>query len=225
MPTTLPPHCEQLLSPEENLRWRRYRQPTHRNRFLIGKTLQRMVLSAYLPIAPSSWRFVHKPLGRPEVGAPSAGRRLRFSLSHTTGLCALAVTLDRDLGMDVEHEGISLTSNLVNFALSSAECAVRSQHQAENCRDPFFDFWTLKEAYLKAQGIGLSFALSSISFTLLDNGRAALTASPKLPKPDEWQFMRLRPTEKHQLSVAVACSAEPLSIVLHNAMSVVRWND
>ncbi|HJV96408.1 MAG TPA: hypothetical protein VJ608_10250, partial [Albitalea sp.] len=84
----------------------------------------RHVLSLYRPaVPPSQWHFDTAAHGRPEVGGWAGERgsaappRLRFSLSHTDGLVAVAVTHDWDIGVDVERERADLDLAVIAPAL------------------------------------------------------------------------------------------------------------
>ncbi|QDU28025.1 4'-phosphopantetheinyl transferase sfp [Anatilimnocola aggregata] len=194
----LPANCEGWLTADERQRWRRYRLPADRERYLRGKTLQRTALSRYLPIAPPDWRFRIESQGRPVISSPATGTDLRFSLSHTTGLTALAVASDREVGIDVEYVNRQVPDSLARFALSPAELAERAQLQAARDQDPFFEFWTLKEAFLKARGSGFSVAPATLSFTLMTREEPTLMRSV-----EAWQFAQLKPSPAHQLALAI----------------------
>lgn len=72
----------------------------------------------------------------------------------------------------------------------------------------FLDLWTLKEAYLKARGVGLTVPTSAVSFQLEPGSTARVTFGPEVhDDPGEWQFHRCRP-RTHYLAVAVGRSAE-----------------
>src|SRR5205807_3952580 len=133
------------------------------------------VLSRYADVSPGGWRFVRSALGKPEVRLPPltlpspprggegkggwGSRSLCFNLTHTRGLAACAVTWDREVGVDAEdwqRQGRELSEGLIRYCLSPEERAcLKGLPPAERKRG-FFDYWTLKEAYIKARGLGLS---------------------------------------------------------------------
>ena len=93
---------------------------------------------------------------------------LRFNLSHTDGLVVCLVAVEREIGVDVEHTaragsvGIEIAER---FSSPSEVAELRSLPFADQ-RSRFFDYWTLKEAYIKARGLGLHLPLDQFSFHL-----------------------------------------------------------
>jgi 4'-phosphopantetheinyl transferase len=74
---------------------------------------------------------------------------------------------------------------------------------AEQC-ERFFDYWTLKEAYIKARGMGLAIPLDQFWFTLDASAPVRIAFAPELDDdPASWQFARLRPSARHRVAVAV----------------------
>src|SRR5262249_19525223 len=93
---------EELLSPDERERRQRFYFERDRHRFLVTRALVRTVLSRYADVPPMAWNFTTNRYGRPEVAGPTRWPPLRFNVSHTDGLTACLVVLERDVGVDVE---------------------------------------------------------------------------------------------------------------------------
>lgn len=82
----------------------------------------------------------------------------------------------------------------------------------------FFDYWTLKEAYIKALGLGLSAPLHRFAFRLRPDERPHLTAGLD-GHPQQWHFELCSPTACHRLAVAVRSALPPRIRVRHLAWS------
>jgi 4'-phosphopantetheinyl transferase len=194
-----------ILDEEERARAARYLRPEDRVRSIAARALLRLMLSRYAPVAPSAWQFVTNRYGRPElVHVPAEAGDLRFNVSHTDGLVAVAVARGRDIGVDVEHIDRPLTHDIAGRFFSPAE--VRDLRRASPDEQPrvFFDYWTLKESYIKARGMGLALPLAHFSFHLRPDQPPAISFAPPLDDdPARWQFAQAWPSARHRLAVAV----------------------
>jgi 4'-phosphopantetheinyl transferase len=201
---------ERLLSPAERERWQRYRVEDARLQYLVGRALVRTSLSRYADVAEGAWEFGANRHGWPYVTEPASHRDLRFNLSHTDGLVACAVSRDCELGIDVETIDRRLdVFELAPSVFAPAEVASLVETSPEERRDLFFCYWTLKEAYIKARGIGVSLALDGFAFDL---GGAAPRVRFSEKCPDDaarWRFRQYVPTPRHKLALAVATPAAP----------------
>ena len=74
-------------------------------------------------------------------------------------------------------------------------------------RDRFLTYWTLKEAYLKARGLGISVPLREISFVLQPDGAQITFLGSLAGTPTDWTFQLERPTGRHLVAIAVASAA------------------
>jgi 4'-phosphopantetheinyl transferase len=193
-----------LLSPQERERHQRFHFEKHRHQYLVSHALVRLTLSRYAPVAPEAWTFTTNTYGRPEVvgeGSP----RLRFNLTHTDGMAIVAVMLDADVGVDVEDtlrpgETVGLAHRYFAPAESSALLALPVERQ----RERFFEYWTLKEAYIKARGMGLSLPLEQFAFELQPGRSPRISFDPQLQdEPEAWQFFQLRPSARNLAALAV----------------------
>lgn len=174
-----------LLSGEERERYERMPLPGPRLSFVIARALVRCALSNHADVPPQEWRFSLGPHGKPEIAEPSGLPPLRFNLSHTAGLCACAVALDREIGVDVEMTGRRTEKLAIARRFFRPEEAAAVEAEPEL----FFDYWTLKEAFIKATGRGLSMPLAE---------------APSLDsQPAGWRIFRDRPTPRHLSAVAV----------------------
>jgi 4'-phosphopantetheinyl transferase len=216
--------CTALLAADELARMARFRFAADRLRYLFAHALVRTTLSRYAPgTPPGRWRFRANVYGRPEIAAeadaPAGGEApLRFNLSHTAGLVACVVARGRDVGIDVEHLWPpTFDLGIAEDHFARAERAGLEALPAEARRERFFAIWTLKEAYIKARGMGLALPLDRFAFELdgLDARSDAQAEIHVRFEPDmndddaRWLFARLRPTSAHAHALAVAVRREP----------------
>jgi 4'-phosphopantetheinyl transferase len=195
-----------LLSEPERAKWRRFVAPDAQLQYLVSRALVRTTLSRYAEVAEDAWQFETNRYGRPYVSQPRSLRDVQFNLSNTTGLVVCAVARGCDIGIDVEN----FTRNLDVDALAPAVFApaeladVFLQRPPGDRRDRFFSYWTLKEAYIKARGMGLSLPLDAFWFDL--GGRSPLLhVTDRCPDvPERWRFRQYAPTTTHRMAIAVA---------------------
>ena len=188
------------LQPEERTRFDRYRFDRDRMMFLLGRVMARSLVGQALGVAPTAWRWREGAHGRPEIAAPDT--RVHFNLAHSAGLVACAIGCGREVGVDVEDLARAATDAALIRRYCSPEEADDIEGRGLGWRDRFLEYWTLKEAYLKARGVGISVHLSDISFSIDDDGvRVAFLRS--LEGTDtRWAFDLHRPTDRHLLAVA-----------------------
>jgi 4'-phosphopantetheinyl transferase len=198
--------CRRLLSPDEIERNGRFVFRKDRHRDLVTRALVRSVLSRYRPeVDPASWQFSTNAYGRPEVAGTRQQPPLHFNLSHTDRLIVCLVGRAREIGVDVEHVGrVVLAEDIAERFFSPTEVRDLWALPAEVRRDRFFDLWTLKEAYIKARGLGLQLPLDQFSFHL-DTGQAIrISFGPRIrDDPRSWQFSLFRLTTGHRVAVAL----------------------
>ncbi|MEW6319720.1 MAG: 4'-phosphopantetheinyl transferase superfamily protein [Acidobacteriota bacterium] len=215
---------ESLLTAEEHQRLRRFIPDEPRREFLVGRALARLMLTRFGGAPPEAWRFRLTPHGRPELAdRPPGVADLRFNLSHTRGLVACALTVGRELGVDVEYVRRPVTHDVAERFFSAREAAdLRALPEAER-PSAFFDYWTLKEAYIKARGLGLALPLGQFTFARSADGRPPrVTFDPALDdRPETWQFALRSPTPDHRLAVAVRRSGPDLPLVVDEVVPEV----
>jgi 4'-phosphopantetheinyl transferase len=190
-----------LLAPEELERAARYRFECHRRIAVATRVLLRTVLSRYEAVPPGDWRFVVDEHGRPTIA--EGGGSLRFSLSNTDGLVACAVARGVDLGVDVERLRRRAPLEVADRFFAPAEVAALRALPERARHRRFFDYWTLKESYIKARGLGLALPLEKFSISFHE-GSPRIEIDPSLGDDGaSWQLAQQKPTREHVLSLCV----------------------
>ncbi|MCM2416779.1 4'-phosphopantetheinyl transferase superfamily protein [Streptomyces sp. RKAG293] len=185
--------------------------------FVTARVLLRTALSRCVPgVGPAEWAFRTGSHGRPEVLSPRTAPRLRFNISHTRGLAACLVCPEIDCGLDVECLDRSFDPvRLARSMLSAAEADdVAAAPGGYVTTERFIRYWTLKEAYSKGRGLGLSLPTGSYSFRLGPPGPARLHASDD--DGADWQFGQWLHGPGHMVAVAMRRGpAGDLALVRH----------
>jgi 4'-phosphopantetheinyl transferase len=169
------------LSTQEIERYERFNFDKDRHNYLVSHALLRHALSKYSAvITPSQWQFSSNAHGKPElqqsVTPDTDAPVIRFNLTHTDGLCACVVTLNKTCGIDAEN--IHRQNNLAAVARRMfADEELKMLHQSADEKQQFFNFWTLREAYVKALGTGLAGSSKDYYFSLDTTGSLDSTGS------------------------------------------------
>ncbi|MCA1376369.1 MULTISPECIES: 4'-phosphopantetheinyl transferase superfamily protein [unclassified Bradyrhizobium] len=202
--------CRRLLSVDERARADRFVFERHRRQYIFAHAMLRLALSQVASnVAPTDWSFGAGRYGRPFVAAPATSTALHFSLSHADGCVACVVSRHEAVGVDVEtvsRRVAPLSTALRFFAPEEVE-ALRGLPEPAAI-ERFFDYWTLKEAYLKARGFGLNLPLDAFAMQV---SREAIEISFKpdiVDDPNAWRFSLCSPSPAHRLAIADGSRAD-----------------
>ncbi|HTU23191.1 MAG TPA: 4'-phosphopantetheinyl transferase superfamily protein [Gemmataceae bacterium] len=194
----------EFLADDERRRAERFHFEKDRRHFIAGRSALRILLAGYLACRPEDVRFTYSSYGKPQLANQASD--LRFNLTHSHGLALLAVTRGRDIGVDVERvrdmerDGERLAERF----FSPREAAVLRSLPPEQRREAFFSCWTRKEAYIKANGKGLSLPLDQFDVSLRPGEPAALLATRHDPQEvRRWSMQSLLPAEGYVGALAV----------------------
>lgn len=181
-------------------RIQRYHRLQDRQRSLAGVMLSRKMISALTGVSEGDITVLRDQCQKPFL--PHLD--LHFNLSHSGNHVACAVG-PVPLGIDLEQvRPVQNFTAICKRVFTPAEQAAIEAGPPEDVLDRFFDYWTLKESYLKALGYGLSKPLQSFSIEI-DRGR-----SPQLIDHSEmgpWYFKLYRLGDSYRCAV---CAASPL---------------
>lgn len=192
-----------LLAPDERARHGRFVFAKDRHQFLVTRGVIRTLIGGYLGIDPAACGFETDRYGRPSLCRPS-GTGLAFNIAHTGGMIACAVARESEIGVDAEDASRPIDLDVARRFFSAEEAdAIDALPGAERA-ERFFEYWTLKEAYIKARGLGLALPLDGFSMHLDGAAAASIRLSAAIDDDAQtWQFARFRPSPRHRLALAV----------------------
>lgn len=206
-PWTLHTLRQGALSEDEMERAGRLVFQRDRDRFVAAHGILRTILGSYLGLPPLRLSFANGPQGKPALAEPCGCGEpaLRFNMSHSHGLALFAVACEREVGVDVEKMSTALDYDQIarRFFAASEVRAIHSLPHGERLR-AFFHYWTLKEAFLKAAGHGLTLNLDQfeVSATPLHHP-SLLSVHGCAHEASGWSLRRLAPHPTYSASLAV----------------------
>lgn len=187
-----------------------------RTSYLVAHGMLRHALTQYCKdVSPAGWSFEIGPHGRPEVAHAGSAGQIRFNLSHTRTLVACVVMRSVPCGIDVEYLDRHLdVHELLHTTLSESERVRFASIPTADHAARFFRHWTLKEAYVKAIGLGLLVPFDKISFELDQDIALSLDAS-LAAHSTSFKFEQWVTTDRHMVSVALGSPS--CRLVCHDA--------
>jgi 4'-phosphopantetheinyl transferase len=196
------------LEDHERIRYAACGIDAARREYLGTRALVRTALAHYSGRPPECLRFRTDPLGRPELTSPVMPG-LRFSLAKTRELAVGLFAFDHEVGVDVELVAPIDAVEMAGHYFSPGETAELSRLEEAARLSRFYELWTLREAYLKARGIGLDLPLDQLVFRPTPSGEARAEFGPAIRDDAvQWQFGLARLTDRH---LAATCIRRPSS--------------
>lgn len=151
------------LSDDEILKIDRLRSQRHRAYAVSMKEQLRALLSCYMGLLPSDIRFQQAAFGKPYI----IDSPISFNVSHSGSMALVAITLEKELGVDIENwRHLDNLEGMVCRNFSKAEQAQWLNIADDERMSTFFNIWTCKEAFIKATGRGLGLGVSRCGFSL-----------------------------------------------------------
>lgn len=159
-----------ILSEDELERHSKFVYQKDKHQYLVTHVLTRYVLSEYLPhIPPSDWQFNHSKHGKPSIRNEVLPFALNFNISKSHGTSVVAITREFNVGVDVELINSEIQpKEIAQYFFSVKEASDLNHLSGHLIADRFFSLWTLKEAYIKAKGLGFAIPLDQFSFDFDD---------------------------------------------------------
>lgn len=157
------------LSADELSRASRFRFEKDQRRFIRARGILRQILGAYLQKPPHALRFQYSNNGKPILASASGDDSLQFNLSHSDDMVLYAFTRNRNIGIDLERIQADVDiEQIASRFFAEAELNSIEQEPESKRNELFFQYWTRKEALIKATGEGLSFPIETFDVSGVD---------------------------------------------------------
>jgi 4'-phosphopantetheinyl transferase len=184
----------ETLSADERDRAARFYFEKHRWRFVVGRGTLRTIIGSYLQVAPDKVRFTYNDKGKPSLVEPNVDG-FEFNVSHSHELALYAFALGVSIGVDVEViRPVNDMEALAKRFFSPLEYEMLQRVTPENRLEAFFNCWTRKEAYVKAEGLGLFIPLDSFTVSLTPSQPARfIQLTAQANHNEAWSLHHLHP--------------------------------
>lgn len=198
------------LSADEHDRAQRFYRSEDRDRFILSRGGLRYLIARYLICSPEAVAFAYSDYGKPSLANPSTA--LSFNLAHSGKWVVYVFGRCEHVGVDVEQVVLrTQLDGLVQRCLTPNEQA-RLPQSAPDRLQGFFQYWTIKEAHLKAIGLGLSYPMTEVE--------VAWQPEPHLVRPAEiptasitsWAVRLWFPADDAIAAVCVGQTSSKISI-------------
>jgi 4'-phosphopantetheinyl transferase len=214
-----------LLCETEQQQEQRFYFARDRHRYLVTRILVRSVLSRYAPVAPNEWRFDTNAYGKPHIANCEQLRKtIAFNVTHSDNLVILGVANEHALGLDTENARARIVSlELADAYFAPEEVTDLRAQSTERQQRRFFEYWTLKESYIKARGMGLSIPLDQFSFSFSHKQTIQLAIhSSQDDLPVHWDFWQFELNADYLVAVCAKRSdLQPPSLVPHHVVPLL----
>jgi phosphopantetheinyl transferase len=147
----------ELLDPWEQEQARSIVTRNRRIAHIASRALIRLALSEFSGkmVRPDAWRFTTNPFGKLTL-ARANRRKLSFSLSYAMSMLMIGVSEHPQIGVDIEPVPDWTCADVTWDSLTERETLTLLSLPAAERYPAFLRIWTLKEAYAKCLGIGVS---------------------------------------------------------------------
>jgi 4'-phosphopantetheinyl transferase len=201
-----------VLCPQERLRASGFRFDRDRDRFVTFRAILRSILSLYLHRSAQSLRFRYGLHAKPFLEREPNDQDIRFNLSHSRNRALIAVTVGRDIGVDLEHRNTDLESvRLACRFLTESESAFIYRHDPDEQPDAFLACWTRKEAWIKAIGCGIGHSMERLDVSA-SLGRPIAKLTTNHAHAADWSTHQLHPTGDSVAAIVVQGNLEHLTL-------------
>lgn len=194
---------QQVLSGDERQRAERFVAQKDRDAFVAARGLLRLILGRYLGLEPESLHFCYGSYGKPALAPEFNPERLCFNLSHSGKMALYAVALNGELGVDLERLEVLNYEAIAQRFFSSQESATLLALPVNARREAFFNCWTRKEAFVKAQGRSIAL-LNQFEVSLAPKAAALLSIDGNSQAGTRWTLQALNPGFGYAAALAIA---------------------
>ena len=190
-----------ILSSDEKARAERFYFEIDRHHYIAGRGILRSLVGGYLDIKPAQIEFVYGQYGKPAL----RDQTLEFNLSHSMDMALYIFSLGHKVGIDIEftHPMPEMDKFAAEHFTPGENKLIHSLPEAQKL-DTFFKIWTCKEAFLKANGFGLTIPINQVEISLdVENSAILNVGAQNKEQTQDWRLELLTPVDGYRAALAV----------------------
>jgi 4'-phosphopantetheinyl transferase len=154
--------CWSVLTDHERKRSERFKHDGAREEFVVSRAMLRTLLARYVDVDSNEITYRNAPGGKPFLVEIPGKPAPWFNMTHSHGVALYAISLDQEVGVDVEMLGRRTDAERVAKRFFTERESERIMAREPDLRkDAFIRTWTCKEACLKWTGAGLKGGLKT----------------------------------------------------------------
>jgi 4'-phosphopantetheinyl transferase len=206
----------ETLSEEETENARRFVRESDRDRYIFSHGLLRSILGAYLGCSPQQLVFGTNEYGKPFLVSPNSNNGIQFNLSHSQNVALIAVARQIAVGIDVEYiRRLPDAHEIVDRFFSTNERRFLFSLPPAEFNEAFFACWTLKEAFAKGLGKGLSYPLDKLNLIFSSERPEDVVFCDSSSDCHSWKMIRLSPGPGYSGALAIGAPVSELGFFEH----------
>ena len=195
------------LDQSEQARLERIQAARRRREFVLCRSALRAVLCDRLDCDNTQLSFEDSEQGKPSALVRAAAAAIDFSVSHSGGHALIAVVEEGRVGIDVEDRSTTRDiDGAASLTFTPAEQAELAAMSGARKTEFFYRIWTMKEALIKALGVGFGLNPSRFEIppAMRSGARHCVFRFPHLPG-ERWRLEDLG-----NAAFAAAIATEPV---------------
>lgn len=163
-----------FLSVDEHERARRFHFEKDQRRFIVARGILRKILGDYLGVNPIDICFEYNQFGKPILAPVPDNDNVCFNISHSDAYALYAINRRKKIGIDIERVRDEVVfMEIAQKFFSQNEINSLESINKNKRAELFFQYWTRKEAFIKARGEGISFPMEKCDVSFI-NGSSLL---------------------------------------------------
>lgn len=214
--TTETERMREFLAPDELAKAERFRFYQDYNRYVLGRGFLRILLARLLDMLPKDIQFVYGEHGKPELCPTLNKINLFFNLAHSEYVALYGFRKGKRIGVDVEKLEMDLDWQLISrevFSPGERKQIIKLSPEPHMQRKAFFNCWTRKEAFIKAEGAGMCIALDSFEVSV-DPGIVSgqIVMGQNIEPGTQWFYTTIGSIHGYAASVAYSDCLEKIKM-------------
>ncbi len=175
------------LSEEEQIRADKLKAELKKNQFIIARGLLRKLLSNSLGKPVDEIKISYGQHKKPYIEEQYNDYSVDFNISHSGEFILLAITLNSQIGVDIEKINHELEYlSLSNRFFSESEKKELLSFKQDEQLDAFYRAWVRKESFIKATGKGIAFGLDRFSVSLSNKEKSLVEHTVTDTLNEDW---------------------------------------